>query len=106
MNWNGRKVQAYFVRYGNRFKLAFLRHDETAIDIQTTGTNLATPDGVKVGMPLKTVKEVYGEPDSVRNAHGGTLYGYVGELNNGECSMLEFDVRDGVIVQMEIHIRH
>ena len=105
-NWNGKNVDVYLNKYGKRFSVVFLRYEKTAIDIMTTGSDLSTPDGVTVGMSADILNAMYGQADSVRSAYGGELYGYIGVLPSGEYSMLEFDVREGLITEIEIHIRH
>ena len=65
--------------------------------------SLGTPSGIRCGMTLDKLKSIYGNPDNVYQAHGGTIYVYAGTQSNGESKgVLEFDVRNNRIVQIEI----
>lgn len=106
VDWGGQRVRAIKAKYGGRYTVVFVGNEQSAVDIISTSTSFATPDGVTVGMSADELSGIYGDADSVRTAYGGTLYGYIGKLDSGDYSMLEFDVRDGVITEIEIHIKH
>jgi len=95
-----------WIQYGKKFNVFFLVREDVAVDIQTSNPIYATPDGVSPGMAATTLTEVYGKADRVRQAHGGTLYSYFSKTADGEYNVLEFDVRNGLIYQIEIHIKH
>lgn len=91
--------------YGKTFRIKFFRKDvdSSLWDVQVIADNgLGTADGVKVGMDAKSIEQIYGQPDDVKQGTKGTIYKYCGTGKEFRKS-LSFYVRDGIIRSISLH---
>jgi len=89
--------------YSHRLHVFYLEKEATVIDVGTPSAYIKTADGISAGSHIDDVIKTYGEPDTSRYAYGGKLLGYRCCLSSGRNIIMEFDIRDSVVYQIEIH---
>ena len=76
--------------YNNGYIIGFDGSGSQAVAVTCTTDNLATPDGVSVGMEASVLSDKYGTADHIYNFNDKSLYVYDG--TDGE--QLAFDVQN------------
>ena len=86
--------------YNNGYIIGFDGAGSQAVAVTCTTDNLATPDGVTVGMEASVLSDKYGTADHIYNFNDKSLYVYDG--TDGE--QLAFDVQNFFIVSISARV--